>query len=211
VVNQWTLIQLPNLPVFGSGTWPITPGSVGYYLNICLAAGSTYMPPSNDVWNAGSFMGAVGMTNYASLPVNTFFICSFVQHEPGAFCTTPMDCPFTQNYDDCLRYFQKSYDYSTAAATATAAGIRALYNVSTAALVHLGSGFVKPMAKVPTVTNYNHVTGTANSVIPYGGSTPITTSGMAGTSTTTPFYQLNASGLTQGQTCWFHYTADTGW
>jgi hypothetical protein len=152
--NQWTLFSLPNLPVWTSGaTWALTPGVLGYFLKIGLAGGSTYLSPANDTWQSGNFIVGPGSTNFASLPVNTTFQLGFIQHEPGALCTTPIDKSFTQNHDECLRYFQKSWDYSSAVGSATATGVIAfqLFN-TTAALGVLR--FFKPMADVPTMTSY---------------------------------------------------------
>ena len=53
--STWTLIQLPNLPVFPSGNFSLNPGAVGYVIDICLAAGSTWMSPAADTWQNGHF------------------------------------------------------------------------------------------------------------------------------------------------------------
>ena len=108
----WTLIQLPNIPVPPSGNFSLSPGVTGYTLTIVLAAGSNFVAPAADVWNAGNFLAAPGADNFASKPVNSGIYFSFVQHEPGPLCTTLIDKPFSQNLDECLRYYQKSYDYA---------------------------------------------------------------------------------------------------
>jgi hypothetical protein len=213
VANQWTLIQLPNLPVWtGSGNFPITPGTVGYYLQICLAAGATYMPPANDVWNAGNFMGAVGMTNFASLPTNTIFICGFVQHEPGAFCSTPIDCPFTQNYDDCLRYFCKSYNYGTKPGTASQPpGIKSFLVSSNLPTYIVGNtGFSVRMATTPNVNAYAY-DGTGGAVTNVQSGANVGVSSVSGVGDSGFGAILVAPAQTAGAFFQAHYTADTGW
>src|SRR5258707_7062041 len=142
----WTLIQLPNLPIWSAGgAWGMAPGTAGYTLIICLAAGSTYLT-TPDVWANGSFRGATGMDNILSKPSNSTLQIAFIQHEPGAQCSTPIDCSFGQNYDGdfgCLRYFSKTYDYGTAIATATANGIFSLYNTATTTAQNMGRAFKK--------------------------------------------------------------------
>jgi hypothetical protein len=113
--NAWTLIQLPNLPVWDSGgNFSTVTGVSGYILTVMLVSGPTFTAPAADTWQNGNFMGAPGMSNFAASPVNSTFDIAFVQHEPGSACSTLMDKPFTQNLDECLRYFCKSYDYGVA-------------------------------------------------------------------------------------------------
>lgn len=213
--STWTWVTIPNIPVWtASGTWSTTPGVIGYLFSICLGAGSTFTAPSGSaVWQAGNFLAAPGQTNLMAT-ASAQFRCAFVQHEPGSVCSTPMDCPFTGpngNYDACLRYFQKSWDLGTAVATASAVGALALYQQSTTGVCG-PCRFFKPMAKIPTATTYNHVTGTANSVRMMGG-TDYSVSGFNGINTG-GFYGL-ATGtmpaVVAGATVLAHYTADTGW
>ena len=58
------------------------------------------------------------------MPVNSAFDIAFVQHEPGSVCSTFMDKPFTQNQDECLRYYHKTYDYRAAMGLATRMDMR---------------------------------------------------------------------------------------
>jgi collagen triple helix repeat protein/carbohydrate binding protein with CBM5/12 domain len=213
--NTWTLIQLSNLPVFpGAGAFSIKPGQLGYELRICLASGTTYLPPANDSWQNGDFIGAIGQSNFAAQAVNSIFTVAMVQHEPGAQCTTLQDKPFSGangNYEDCLRYYQKTYSYPTAIGTATAIGQRSWSVPIAGTFAYNPSGFVTPMAKVPAiVTLYNPVTGAANSIrdnaaVDHGSAT-------AGNVSDNSFSAINfatatsAAGYING-----HYIADTGW
>jgi Collagen triple helix repeat (20 copies) len=211
-VNTWTLITFPNLPVWSAGaTWSLNSGVQGYYLTICLATGSTMMSPANNSWQNGNFIGAVGQSNFAANPVNSTFDIAFVQHEPGAVCSTLMDKPFSQNYDECLRYYQKTYDYNIALGTASAVGQIALMTSNPNNLVTGPTRFIKPMANIPTLTAYNSVTGAVNSLYLAGASYAVTGFSNPGKG---GFMGVNATGLpavAAGVYAQLHYTADTGW
>jgi hypothetical protein len=209
--NVWTLIPLANLPVWPSGNFSCAPGNIGYELGITLACGSSLIAPANDTWQNGSFNAGPGISNWLANPVNSGIYFAFVQHEPGAVCTTPIDRPFTQNYDDCLRYYAKSFDYDVVVGTASAIGIvTGIGNTPVSVLNPLGTRFPKPMAKAPTVTVYNHSTGAANSIYNNSTSASITptsiTSGKMGIN-----YMALPTPAAGGNMYSFHYTADTGW
>jgi hypothetical protein len=209
--NTWTLLTLPNLPVWpGAGTFVNTPGSAGYLLFLTLACGTTYRAPANGTWQSGNFFGAIGQSNFAASPVNSTFDIAFVQHEPGPLCSTPMDCPFTQNYYACLRYFQKTYSYGTVAGTATNPGMRSFMASGTSATAYGAASFCNPMAKVPTMTLYNNATGAANSVRDGGGVDH--GSGAAAYLSDAGFGAISFTTATTGTMPVFtHYTAETGW
>lgn len=209
--NTWALIQLPNIPVFVSGgSWAVGPGVTGYSLVINLAAGSTLTAPANGTWQNGNFIGAAGQMNFAAQVVNSTFDVAFVQHEPGALCTTPIDCPFTQNLDECLRYFAKSYDYDVAVGTANAVGDVALAQQSTAG-VYGTVRFPKLMAKIPTCTAYNPVTGAANSTRLIAGTDyAVTAFANVGKGGFDNFATATMPAPVAGATVKIHYTADTG-
>jgi len=159
--NTWTLITLPNLPIWAAGgTFPLTPGSLGYYLVIVLAAGSSKMAATANVWNnvTGAF-GAPGMSNFAASPVNSTFDLAFVQHEAGSRCTQLMDLPFDQNLWQCYRYFQKTNPYSTLPGNTTSP----IYGLGIAAVAPWTSiRFIRPMVKTPVITTYGTAANTAN-------------------------------------------------
>jgi hypothetical protein len=208
VANTDTLVQLPNLPVWPAGNFTNAPGSASYQLAIMLACGSTYMSPANDTWQSGVFLGAVGQDNFLANPVNSEVDVFFVQHEPGAVCTTPMDCPFTQNYADCLRYYGKSYDYGVKAGT-NVGGAGPVFTVPTAVTYAVGNApFPKHMAKAPAVSVYAN-DGTLNAASVFGGST-VSVSTVYSDSRRI-FQLLLAAGQSLGAGIVFNYTADTGW
>jgi hypothetical protein len=151
------------------------------------------------------------MTNFAAFPATgaSSFLIQYVQHEPGPECT-PMpllDKPFSQNLDECLRYYQKTYDYAVLTATNTAAGV--IQGISIAGTgQYLPLRFQKPMAKIPSMYTWGY-TGTPNAVniggTDYGISSHVNigTKGFGGWVLAT-----SASALYSIAS---HYTADTGW
>jgi hypothetical protein len=206
--NTWLLIQLPNLPVW-SGTYSAAPGQVGYFLQIALAVGTTFSAAASSAWQAANILGVTGNSNFLATAGATFDL-AFLQHEPGAQCTTPIDCSFQQNYDDCLRYFQKTYDYGIVPATVTSNGVIALVAPGPATVAHGSLRFFKPMAKTPVMTMYNWATGAANSVrdaanTDHGSvaASNLVSTGFSGISFTTATAAANG--------VYVHYTADTGW
>jgi len=211
VANTWTLITLPNLPIFPSaGNFSTAPGQLGYYLTIALAVGSTNTSPANNTWQNGNFIGAVGQSNFAASPVNSTFDIVFVQHEPSAQCSTPIDCPFTQNYDQCLRYFYKTFDYDVAIGTASANSPLSLSQISTTEV----SGpvrFPKAMAKIPTCTAYNGSTGAANSIRLGGANYAVSSFDNVGKGGFFGIITAAMPAVALGAFGWCHYTADTGW
>jgi hypothetical protein len=210
--NTWTLIQLPNLPVWSpSATWLLTPGSTGYIFDICLASGATNLSPANDTWQTGNFTGAAGQGNFANNLVNSTFDIAFVQHEPGAVCSTFMDKPFSQNLDECLRYFTKSYNYATLPGTASnnAGAANVVAQASQNPLAYLP--FPSRMAKTPTITGYSTVTGAANIARDTTASVErtITSVSVVGEAA---FGGFTLAGLNSAiATYQLHWTADTGW
>ena len=84
-----------------------------------------------------------------------------IQHEPGPVCSTLIDKPFTQNYDECLRFYQKTWNYTTAVGNVTSAGSLYATGMSSQSLFQPIT-FLKPMAKAPTAISYSPVTGAAS-------------------------------------------------
>jgi hypothetical protein len=209
--SVWTLVTLPNLPVWASGgAWSTAPGVLGYEFDICLAAGTTLTAPAADVWQTGNFVGAPGMDNYLSKSGGQFSL-AFVQHEPGAQCTTPIDCPYQQAYDDALRYYQKTNVYSEKPGAISSAGAVVFYNsVSTGTLLQ-PVGFKKIMAKIPTMTAYSTATGAANTIRNATGAADITVNSFAVLGDGGFGGVITASAPPVNQNLQFHYTADTGW
>ena len=207
--NTWALITLPNLPLWtASGAFSLDPGTAGYYSGLNLTVGSTYMSAANDTWQNSGNTGAVGQMQFATQVVNSTLDIAFVQHEPGSAVSTLIDKPFSQNLDECLRYYQKTYDYDVPIQTASSPGAIALTQIGTTALAG-PVRFHKPMAKVPAMTAYSYSTGAPNAVRIL--STDYAVSGFSVVGKT-GFAQLNGTlpANALGSVGFFHYTADTG-
>jgi len=211
--NVWTLITLPNIPIWtAGGTFPIAPGNAGYNLGITLACGTTYASPSNGSWLTGNYLGVAGQTNFAAT-AGAEFDLAFVQHEPGAVCTTLIDCPFSGpngNLEACQRYFQKSYDYPTKLGTVTNNGMVTFY-APASGHCFTWSPFKRILAKVPGLYGYSPVTGAGAAVRDFSasidrGTVAVQTPGDAGFGG----FQVNVVN-TGVATYGFHYSADTGW
>jgi hypothetical protein len=209
--NAWILIPLPNLPVWPSaGNFSSAVGIAGYLIQIVLAAGSTATAPANDAWQNGNFYGAIGQSNFAASPVNSTFDIACVQHEPGNQCSTPIDCPFSQNLDEALRYYQKSYPYATAIGTVGNPGQKTL--IATGAMTSAFGPVIFPkiMAKTPTVVLYNGNTGAASSVRDNNGTDHVNAS--ASNPSDSGFTNISFSTATAGALpVYLQYTADSGW
>jgi hypothetical protein len=211
VANTWTLVQFPNLPVWPSGNWALTPGSLGYNIYIALAAGTTYTAPSNSVWNAGTFFAANTQSNFAASVAGSTIDVAFVQHEPGS-SSTLMDVPFSGpngNLEACQRYYQKTYQYSDKPGTITQTGMRSWIAFNGAVTASGPTSFLKVMAKVPTVTFYNYATGAANSV--RDGASGDHASAAAGVAGDSGFAYVQFAGAVGANTLIYaQYTLDTG-
>jgi hypothetical protein len=219
--NTWTLITLPNLPVFPSTGFGLDPGyppNTGYWLAIQLAEGAGRITSANDVWvsQAAGLNGAIGISNFSASPVNSTFDLAFCQHEPGPQCTTLIDCPFSGpngNLEACQRYYQKTYSYPTLPKTVTSNGEIILFNVfPTTITIPCGPiSFKKTMATPPTVTMYNPATGAVNSVRQFAATTDYTVSSVNDIGDGGFDYITLATALVANAAVYGHYTADTGW
>jgi hypothetical protein len=214
--NTITLIQLPNLPIWPSaGTFTAAVGSAGYTWGIGLAGGSSIISPANDTWQNGNFGAALGQDNFMANAAGSTFEVFFIQHEPGALCTTPIDCPFTQNYDDCLRYFAKSANYGTKPGT-IGNSLPAVfsYGLSQASnpVFYGNAFFTKRMAKVPTVTTFDNVGGSGNACYMTSGSFAGAIAVSLVQRTDGGIYQIQSPGSSTGWAmATFDWVADTGW
>jgi hypothetical protein len=207
--NTWTLIPLPNLPVW-SGNFNAAPGQVGYLFRIVLAAGTTYTAAANNAWQTANVLGVTGMSNFLATAGATLDL-AWIGHEPGALCTTPQDLPFQQNYDDCLRYFQKSYSYGQIAGGAVGGGAINIY-APVFGQPYSPIRFPKMMAKSPTMTFYSPVTGASGNIRNYSSTVDVATTGVTNPSDggfAGPTIATVSSTATVNYA--WHYTADTGW
>jgi microcystin-dependent protein len=210
--NAWTLISLPSIANWSaSGTYPITPGVVGYQIGICLACGSTFTSAANDVWSAGNFLGAKTQGSFAGNAVGSTFDLAYIGHEPGATPNGVIDIEFATNQRSCDRYWQKSYDSAVAIATVTNAGMVRAVNVGTQTQLASGVTFRERMAKDPTVTLYSAATGAVNNVRANGAAADKAATAAAGNVSETGYVVNLTAAPTAAESYQWHHAADTGW
>ena len=210
--NVWTLIQLPNLPVYPGANWLTAAGSLGYNLFISLACGSNVSIAAPNVWaNTGTKYGVSGQGNFAASTVGSTFDIAFVQHESGPTCSTLIDKPFSQNLIECQRYFAKSNSYPTAPGTATTQN-EVFFYCNNPNLLAMGfTKFPVTMAKQPTATIYNSVTGAINSCQEYPSATARAVAAGTVSEGDSGISYFQATSLASGQMVRFQYIVDTGW
>jgi hypothetical protein len=216
--NTWTLITLPNLPVFpatGFGLDPGFPPATGYFLSVQLAYGTSNVNSVNDVWvnqTAAAAPGAIGMSNFSASPVGSTFDLAFVQHQPGPLCTTLIDKPFSQNYAECIRYYSKTYSFGIKAGTAAFEGANATFLTASNTSGASGYGiFPSRMAKPPNVTVYNPNTGAANSAYDSINGANVALTGIGSIGDTAFLQLLSSAAFTAGHNYVVQYINDTGW
>ena len=208
--NVWTLVTIPNIPLWtAAGNWATSPGVLGYFLGITLVAGPSVIASANDTWITSSASGAIGQSNFAATAGATFDV-AFVQHEPGSLCSTLMDTPFTDNLDNCLRFFGKSNPYATKPGTVSSQGV--IYAVALAnAIPSCYVPFKKVMAKAPAITGYSDVSGAAGTVRDLYAPGDRAISGLVGVGDGS-FGGFNLTTVNATNALYsFHYTSDTGW
>ena len=210
--SVWTLVQLNNIPIFPAANFGIQPGQAGCVLGIFFAVGSSLVASAADTWQNGQFVGAPGMDNFGSKPVNSIFDVAFVQFEPGPVCSTFMDRPFIQNLDECLRYYCKSYSYPVKPGSVDSVGIQSFLNQGTQHPWYCYMPFKKVMAKVPTVTGYSPATGAAGVIRNISAPADLAINQVAnlGDSAFAGFQLVAAPPASLWGSQW-HYVADTGW
>ena len=219
--NTPTLITIPNIPVWPGteGTeWFTTPGQLGYQIrfSLCAAASSSIGAAAIGQWlrppGGGNIWGVAGQTNFGALATGSTFTLYYVQHEPGPVCSTLMDKPFTQNLDECLRYYTKSYDYGTKAGTASNPSGQILWCTSQASTTFYSTIFFKKvLAVTPTVVAYSPSTGAPNTIRDTTNSVDRTVNSYVSTGLSSSGGVLTAVASPAGSNMAMHYTADTGW
>ena len=196
----------------GQRTWSTSQGTIGYYLNIILAAGSSTVIPANDSWVATGNGNPAGIDNFAASPGGSTFDLAFIQHQPGPECGALIELPFEENLSACQRYFCKSNAYANLCPTSNDwTGIGMWINNSVA--IRLNLQFPVEMAKVPAVTLYDNGV-TANAVYPDYYGSKACSAGQFVTTAHCGYCSLNANpGSTGTNTCGVlgQWKADTGW
>jgi len=103
-----------------TGTWATNNGT-GIIIYLNLGTGSTYSGTAGS-WSGNTYFSATGATSVVGTNGATFYITG-VQLEKGSTATSFDYRPYQTELALAQRYFTKSYEYSTALATATTIGM----------------------------------------------------------------------------------------
>jgi len=159
VANTW---EQKSVTIAGdtSGTWLTTNGA-GIYLSFNLGAGSTLVTTAN-AWATGNYLAPTGATSVVGTNGATFYITG-VQLEVGSQATSFDFRDYGRELILCQRYYEKSYDIATAAASNTNVG-RFQFNANTDSGGNISSTIKFAVSKrtAPTMNAYR-LDGTAGS------------------------------------------------
>ena len=209
--NTWTLITLPNLPVWAAGGgWTTAWGVVGYTLGFYLASGSTGIAPAADVWQTGNYKGLAIMDNFCASAVNSTFDLAFVQHEPGSECSTLMDVSWANNLWDCLPYYYKSTDYNALPSAGTVTGAVHGIALPNSGPIHFHT-YTRPLAKTVQPIFYTTSNGAPHWVYDAYGASPRQVSAYVGFNSKHCGYPQLTSYNAGIVIYTYHVSADTGW
>jgi len=117
--NTW---EQKTITVAGdtSGTWLKTNG-IGIRVNFALGYGATYGNGTAGAWVGSDLESVTGATSVVGTNGATFYITG-VQLEKGSVATSFDYRPYGTELALCQRYYEKTYDITTAPATATETG-----------------------------------------------------------------------------------------
>jgi hypothetical protein len=104
-----------------SGTWVGASNGIGVIAQFSIGAAGTSLGTAG-AWTGSYKVSATGATSVVGTSGATFYITG-VQLEKGSTATSFDYRPYGTELNLCLRYFAKSYEYSTALATATTVGM----------------------------------------------------------------------------------------
>jgi hypothetical protein len=97
------------IPGCTDGTWPVDTGKWGI-MGICPAAGANLLAPTPNTWQAGNYLGFVGMSNLATTANQSFSLGQvglYLDDGSGFPPTWELPDP-AQELIACMRYWQKT-------------------------------------------------------------------------------------------------------
>lgn len=157
-----------------SGIWS-TDNTIGLRVAWCLGSGSSAQSANLNAWASDGTVDGGGstQTNFVPAASNYYRLC-------GAFLIPTADAPsaarsiifrnsIAEELDACMRYYETSYDFNTAAGTATSVGAVEDF-ITGASSFFFGTTsnsqggtvhFKKPKRTTPGITTWSPATGTA--------------------------------------------------
>lgn len=155
VSDTWEYSTITVSASPSAGTWNYTNG-FGLAIYFTAAAGSTFQTTANS-WQTGNYFATSNQVNGLDNTANNFKL-ALVKVEAGTVATGFSVTNFEEEYDKCLRYYQKTFPIATAPAqNAGRSGAWEFFQnrASSTATVSAPRLFVVPMRAVPTVVTYN--------------------------------------------------------
>ena len=198
--NTW---EQKSVTVAGdtSGTW-LTTNGVGLAILFGLGVGTAYSGTAGS-WASANYVSATGATSVVGTNGATFYITG-VQLEVGSSATGFEYRQYGTELMLCQRYFERSYD-TTSATASFSSGFRGSSTNATVFAEGPGWGFAVPKRTGPTVTLYNAVTGATGAG--YQVSTAASISISLGYVGQTGIGQLNYTSSGGQNSYYIHFTA----
>jgi hypothetical protein len=150
-----------------AGTWDYTNG-IGLRVTWARACGSTYQTTAS-AWQTGNYFGTSSQVN-AVQTGDTFYITGVMLNrgtEAAPFSL--FGKTFEGELQACQRYYEKSYDLTTAPGTATFAGHVGVGNLASAAAARFTVPLKVSKRTTPSVTIYSANSGASGNVYQFVG------------------------------------------
>ena len=207
--NTWqqVSITIPG-PTFGTFA---TNNTQSFAVGFCLGAGATVSGTAG-TWSSTIYRSATGATSVVGTNGATFYITG-VQLEKGSTATSFDYRPYGTELRLCQRYYEKSYDISTAAGTASVQGYSSSSvgsNTVPAGQAYSQICFAVSKRAAPTVTLYGFQGGSGKVSNWQSGADFAANSGIANSTGTEGFNAYNNSGGTLATSAYaiiYHWTA----
>ncbi len=157
-----------TIPGDTTGTWLTTNGT-GLSICFAMACGSTYLAAAG-AWSASGLIGATGQINGVAATSDVFRITGVIvlqgDKAPTAAQSPHIMRPFDAELAICQRYYEKSYDYTSAISSATLNGAPYWIGVAAATgnAINLYASFTTSKRAVPTMTWYSPIDGTSGKI-----------------------------------------------
>ena len=161
VTATWEFKTINVLASPSAGTWNYTSGN-GCYMNIALAAGSTFQTTAG-AWQTGNFLGTASNVNGTNTGATDFRITG-MQIEAGSVATEFDMVNIEDEISAGQRYYWKSFAYSTAPAQGVGIAGAINYRTAVAGIVSQNRTIDFPvlMRTSPTIVTFNTVVANAN-------------------------------------------------
>lgn len=156
----WTLCTF-TVPGDTTGTWTATPGTIGMYVMVAIAGGSTFQGTA-DTWNAAFSITSSAQTQFTATASATLEITG-VKAERGSVATQFVSDPTPVLLTKLQRYYRKSFPPGTA--PATSAGVAGATCVQNPIAIGEPSTYIAlnpTMYATPTITTFNPSANNAN-------------------------------------------------